>query len=195
MTIKLVEGENGYELKEFYEEQIIGIIPETNNYHYEMIDGVNHVCCEGYIFKSYSNGGAELIENCDSKGVSMEISVQEGDFVDKVYHINKYQYQAVTILGDHTPQGMNGTCHIKKFSFDNNAKQTIESINEEIQRLNHGKEDFIMENKKVDETVVEPIVEETEEVVAVEPVVEPEVARADRCRLPHDAADPRHRLE
>lgn len=174
MSIKLVEGKDGYELKEFYEEQIIGIIPETNDYHYEMIDGVNHVCCTGYIFKSYSNGGAELIEDCDCKGVSMEISVDEGNFVNKIYHINKYQYQAVTILGDHVPQGMNGTCNIKKFSFDSNAKQTIESINEEIQKINHGKEDFTMENntvefeeqKKVDDTIVENVPVGTEEVDA-----------------------------
>lgn len=176
MSVRLVEGKDGYELKEFYEEQIIGVIPETNDYHYEMIDGVNHVCCTGYIFKSYSNGGAELIEDCDSKGVSMEISVEEGNFVDKVYHINKYQYQAVTILGDHVPQGMNGTCNIKKFSFDSNAKQTIENINEEIQKINHGKEDFTMENntvefeenKKVDDTEVEAVVQEPEEIPATE---------------------------
>ena len=171
MSVRLVEGKDGYELKEFYEEQVIGIIPETNDYHYEMIDGVNHVCCTGYIFKSYSNGGAELIEDCDCKGVSMEISVEEGNFVNKVYHINKYQYQAVTVLGDHVPQGMNGTCNIKKFSFDTNAKQTIESINEEIQKINHRKEDFIMENntvefeekKKVDDVVIEDIQEKPEE--------------------------------
>lgn len=187
MSVRLVEGKDGYELKEFYEEQIIGVIPETNDYHYEMIDGVNHVCCTGYIFKSYSNGGAELIEDCDSKGVSMEISVEEGNFVDKVYHINKYQYQAVTILGDHVPQGMNGTCNIKKFSFDSNAKQTIENINEEIQKINHGKEDFTMENntvefeetKKVDDTVVETEPQEPEEAhateVETEDKAEPEV--------------------
>lgn len=187
MSVRLVEGKDGYELKEFYEEQIIGVIPETNDYHYEMIDGVNHVCCTGYIFKSYSNGGAELIEDCDSKGVSMEISVEEGNFVDKVYHINKYQYQAVTILGDHVPQGMNGTCNIKKFSFDSNAKQTIENINEEIQKINHGKEDFTMENntvefeetKKVDDTVVETEPQEPEEdhatEVGTEDKTEPEV--------------------
>lgn len=187
MSVRLVEGKDGYELKEFYEEQIIGVIPETNDYHYEMIDGVNHVCCTGYIFKSYSNGGAELIEDCDSKGVSMEISVEEGNFINKVYHINKYQYQAVTILGDHVPQGMNGTCNIKKFSFDSNAKQTIENINEEIQKINHGKEDFTMENntvefeekKKVDDTVVETEPQEPEEdhatEVETEDKAEPEV--------------------
>lgn len=187
MSVRLVEGKDGYELKEFYEEQIIGVIPETNDYHYEMIDGVNHVCCTGYIFKSYSNGGAELIEDCDSKGVSMEISVEEGNFINKVYHINKYQYQAVTILGDHVPQGMNGTCNIKKFSFDSNAKQTIENINEEIQKINHGKEDFTMENntvefeetKKVDDTVVETEQQEPEEdnatEVETEDKAEPEV--------------------
>ena len=184
MSIKLIEGKDGYELKEFYEEQIIGIIPETNDYHYEMIDGVNHVCCTGYIFKSYSNGGAELIEDCDCKGVSMEISVEDGNFVDRVYHINKYQYQAVTVLGDHIAQGMNGTCNIKKFSLNSDAKQTIKNINEEIQKIKHGKEDFAMENntvafdeqRKVDDVVEEvktPAIEETEEVPAME--VETEV--------------------
>ena len=177
MSVKLIEGKEGYELKEFYEEQIIGIIPESNDYHYEMIDGVNHVCCTGYIFKSYSNGGADLIEECDSKGVSMEISVEEGNFVNKIYHINKYQYQAVTILGDHVPQGMNGTCNIKKFSFDSSAKQTIENINEEIQKINHGKEDFTMENntvefeekKKVDDTVIEEVENKPEEITEDKP--------------------------
>ena len=148
MSINLVKGENGYELQEFYEEQVIGIIPETNDYHYELIDGVNHVCCTGYIFKSYSNGGADLVANCDSKGVSMEIAVNSGNLVDDIYHIDNYQYQAVTILGDHVPQGMNGTCNIKKFSFNNDTKETIKSICEEIQKLNQRKEDTFMEDAK-----------------------------------------------
>lgn len=148
MSINLVKGENGYELQEFYEEQVIGIIPETNDYHYELIDGVNHVCCTGYIFKSYSNGGADLVANCDSKGVSMEIAVNSGNLVDDIYHIENYQYQAVTILGDHVPQGMNGTCNIKKFSLNNNTKETIKSICEEIQKLNQRKEDTFMEDAK-----------------------------------------------
>lgn len=163
MSIKLVEGKDGYELREFYEEQIIGIIPETNDYHYELIDGVNHVCCTGYIFKSYSNGGADLVYDSDGKGLSMEISVKEGHFEGDVYHIDKFEYHAVTILGDHVQQGMNGTCSIKKFSL-NDSRQTIENMNEEIQKLNQGKEDFSMEVennlefeevKKVDEPVVE----------------------------------------
>ena len=163
MSINLVKGENGYELQEFYEEQVIGIIPETNDYHYELIDGVNHVCCTGYIFKSYSNGGADLVANCDSKGVSMEIAVNSGNLVDDIYHIENYQYQAVTILGDHVPQGMNGTCNIKKFSFNNDTKETIKSICEEIQKLNQRKEDTFMEDaKKVEfeETRKEDVVEE-----------------------------------
>ena len=186
MSIKLVEGKDGYELKEFYEEQVIGIIPESNEYHYEMIDGVNHVCCTGYIFKSYSNGGAELIQDCDSKGVSMEISVEQGDFVDRIYHINKYQYQAVTVLGDHVPQCMNGTCNIKKFSFDSDAKQMIKDLCEEIQKTNDRKEDFTMneetvvfeETKKVDDTEVEikdTEVAPEEDVPVIEEAVETEI--------------------
>ena len=185
MSIKLVEGKDGYELKEFYEEQIIGIIPESNDYHYEMIDGVNHVCCTGYIFKSYSNGGAELIQDCDSKGVSMEISVEQGDFVDRVYHINKYQYQAVTVLGDHVPQGMNGTCNIKKFSFDSDIKQKIKDMCEEIQKTNDRKEDFTMENetvvyeetRKIDDTEVE--IKDTEVEDADVPAIEEEVVETE----------------
>lgn len=163
MSINLVKGENGYELQEFYEEQVIGIIPETNDYHYELIDGVNHVCCTGYIFKSYSNGGADLVANCEYKGVSMEIAVNSGNLINDIYHIDNYQYQAVTVLGDHVPQGMNGTCNIRKFSFNNDTKQTIENICEEIQKLNQRKEDTFMEDaKKVEfeETRKEDVVEE-----------------------------------
>lgn len=184
MSINLVKGENGYELQEFYEEQVIGIIPETNDYHYEMIDGVNHVCCTGYIFKSYSNGGADLVANCESKGVSMEIAVNSGNLVDDLYHIENYQYQAVTILGDHVSQGMNGTCNVKKFSLNQDTKQTIKNICEEIQKLNQGKEETFMEKeteivefeetRKVDDEVIEDITPEPEPEPEPETQEEPE---------------------
>lgn len=135
---KIVQGEDGNELKEYFLEKPIGVIPETNEYEIEEIDGVNHVTCIGYIWKTYSNEGYDLISEAGEKGVSMEISVEEGkkDKKTGLYHINKYSYLGVTVLGDSVTPAMGDTCKLTTFSSnEENLKFALEELTKEVEKL------------------------------------------------------------
>ena len=135
---KIVQGENGSELKEFYLEKPIGVIPETNEYAIEEIDGVEHVTCIGYIWKTYSNEGYDLISESGEKGVSMEISVEEGNKDKKtgLYHINKYSYLGVTALSDSITPAMGDTCKLTTFSSNEESfKFALEELTKEVEKL------------------------------------------------------------
>ena len=138
VTTKIVQGENGSELKEFYLEKPIGVIPETNEYAIEEIDGVEHVTCIGYIWKTYSNEGYDLISESGEKGVSMEISVEEGNKDKKtgLYHINKYSYLGVTALSDSITPAMGDTCKLTTFSSNEESfKFALEELTKEVEKL------------------------------------------------------------
>ena len=53
------------------------MIPETNNYFYEEINGETYLGCYGYIWKSYSNDAYDILLEDEEKEVSMEILVKE----------------------------------------------------------------------------------------------------------------------
>ena len=80
METRIKDSDKGYEVETFYLEKPIGVIPESCNPRYEVIDGLNHLIVDGYIWKSYSNGSYKLIENNLFKGVSMEIEVLDGNW-------------------------------------------------------------------------------------------------------------------
>lgn len=135
---KIVQGEDGNELKQYFLEKPIGVIPETNEYAIEEIDGVNHVTCIGYIWKTYSNEGYDLISEAGEKGISMEISVEEGkkDKKTGLYHINKYSYLGVTVLGDSVTPAMGDTCKLTTFSSkEENLKFALEELTKEVEKL------------------------------------------------------------
>ena len=85
-------------LKEHYLEVPIGVIPESNNYRLEKVNGHNWVVVDGYIWKSYSNEGFEILKRDEEKSVSMEITVNRGEFSKNVYNILDYTYLGVTVL-------------------------------------------------------------------------------------------------
>lgn len=168
---KLVQGENGHEVKQYFLERPIGLIPETNNYRIEEIDGMNHVVVDGYIWKTYSNEGLDLINETSEKGVSMEISVEDG-FKDKktgLYHITKYSYLGVTVLGDDVPPAMGDTCKLSTYSSNEEYQFALQELKNEIQKTE--KEAQYMSNPNT----TEPVVNNNDPVVAnpVDPVQEP----------------------
>lgn len=162
---KIVQGENGHDVKQFYLERPIGVIPETNNYRIEEIDGMNHVVVDGYIWKNYANEGYDLIAESGEKGVSMEISVEDGE-KDKnsgYYKIKKYSYLGVTVLGDDVPPAMGDTCKLETYSSNQEFQFAMEELNKEVKK--YQKEVETVTNTKTEP--VEPVVN------PVEPVKEP----------------------
>ena len=175
MEMRLKDSKDGFEIETYYQEKPVGVIPESCNPRYEEINGVNHLVVDGYIWKSYSNGADKIIKSSDSKGLSMEIEVLDGNYIeeDDVYDITDFRFLGVTCLGDHIEQGMNGTASISKYSASANYKKALEDIYKEIYNLER-KEDGTMEEVKIEEVVVEETetVEEVTEDVITEEVAE-----------------------
>ena len=175
MEMRLKDSKDGFEIETYYQEKPVGVIPESCNPRYEEINGINHLVVDGYIWKSYSNGADKIIKSSDSKGLSMEIEVLEGNYIeeDDIYDITDFRFLGVTCLGDHVEQGMNGTASISKYSASANYKKALEDIYKEIYNLER-KEDSTVEDVKKEEVVVEEteIVEEVTEEFVSEEVIE-----------------------
>ena len=175
MEMRLKDSKDGFEIETYYQEKPVGVIPESCNPRYEEINGINHLVVDGYIWKSYSNGADKIIKSSDSKGLSMEIEVLEGNYIeeDDIYDITDFRFLGVTCLGDHVEQGMNGTASISRYSASANYKKALEDIYKEIYNLER-KEDSTVEDIKKEEVVVEEteIVEEVTEEFVSEEVIE-----------------------
>ena len=171
METRIKDGDNGFEIETYYLEKPIGVVPESCNPRYEIVDGLNHLVVDGYIWKSYSNGSYKLIENSLFKGVSMEIEVLDGKWneLEDVYDITDYRYTGITILGNHVEPAMGDTCRVQKYSVCANYKEALSDIYKEIYSLER-REDNMEELKN--ELIVE---ETTEEVVEVQEVEAEEV--------------------
>lgn len=181
---KIVQGDNGSEVRQFYLERPIGVVPETHNYRIEEIDGMNHVVVDGYVWKTYANEGYDLITESGEKGVSMEISVEDGakDKKSGIYQIKKFSYLGVTVLGDDVTPAMGETCKLETYTSNEEFQFAMDELNKEV--IKYQMEVGTVENTQVNDPVVEPVqdpvveptqTEPTEPVVTepTEPVVEP----------------------
>ncbi|MCC0684074.1 hypothetical protein [Clostridioides sp. ZZV14-6345] len=131
---KLIKTENGYQLKYFYLEQPIGLFSESCNPRYEIIDEVEHLVADCYIWEGYCNESYQLIiDNDGTKDISMEIKTIESEENSDtgVTDIKKFQFRGVTILGDEVEQGMNGTCNLNIYS-NNEYDVFVQEMNNKI---------------------------------------------------------------
>lgn len=138
-------------LKEHYLEVPIGVIPESNNYRLEKVNGHNWVVVDGYIWKSYSNEGFEILKRDEEKSVSMEITVNRGEFSKNVYNILDYTYLGVTVLGSDVAPGISGAKIKMDFSTNDNTEffNAVKELNKML------KEELQSEVKQVDKTTLE----------------------------------------
>lgn len=161
---KIIKNGSKFDIETFYMETPIGIIPESCNPRYVEMDGEMYFQVDGYIWTNYSNGAYKLVEDNEFKGVSMEIKILDGDWDDYgTYNINKYVYEGVTILGDHTRSGIAGA-KITKYSECADYKKALQDIYKEIYSLESEVE--AMENQVTE--VIEEVVDAVEEVVETE---------------------------
>lgn len=159
---KIIKNENGeIDLEIIYVESPMGLVPETNNYHYEEVDGEKWVVVDGYIWKIYCKDAYEILKNADKK-ISMEISVNEDHIDDDgEYWIDEYEYNAITMLGETKNPAMGDNATISMYEISNKQEfmKSFESLsneinlhlNKEVKRM--GKEN----NKKVFEKSAEQI--------------------------------------
>ncbi|MGL4454137.1 MAG: hypothetical protein ACRDDY_19565, partial [Clostridium sp.] len=154
---KIIKTDEGYDLKYFYLETPVGIFPESCNVRYEEIDGENHMVADAYIWEGYSNETLELLEDNEGcKDVSMEITVLDSEKdEDGILNINKFQFNAVTLLGSEVIQGMNGGCNISVYS-KSDYEDFVNKITDKIYSVEEKEEDGLEnENKNVNPEVQE----------------------------------------
>lgn len=115
----------------------IGIIPggDESDYHIEVRDDKHYVVVDGYIWNDYANEALEILERDGIKGQSMEIRVDEYNWVDTeddfYVDIKKYRYTGLCLLGDDVTPAMTGAkAEVVSFSVNDQKK-----YNQAIQEL------------------------------------------------------------
>ena len=117
-------------VKEYYLEQPIGVIPETNDYFMEEIDGETYLGCYGYIWKCYSNDAYDILEEDQEKEISMEVLIRNCTYDRKGRcHINSFEFLGITCLGANVPGAMGDKCTINmSFSTDEENQEFFKSV-------------------------------------------------------------------
>ena len=176
-----VDDDGKIKVKEYYKEIPIGVIPETNNYFFEEIDGETYLGCYGYIWKCYSNDAYDVLLEDEEKEVSMEILVKECSY-DKQNrcNIDKFEFLGVTVLGAKHPGAMGREATINmNFSANEDNKEFFEAV-ENLNKIlkNQRKEGIDMDNieeKDLQVEFEEVIEEEKIELEIEETIVEEQV--------------------
>mgnify|MGYP001198098765 FL=1 len=156
---------NDGEYRIIYDEQPIGVIPETNNYEIAEYNGRNYVFVDCYCWRDYSNYAEAIIERDKTINLSMEIYVDEYRYNNqtKIYEILKYRYKGITLLGNSVGTGMiEAKATTEEFSLKNSDKfnEMMTELNEELSKhSNHSLASSCMtfSNKKEDNELEEKL--------------------------------------
>lgn len=126
-------GENWY--REVYEEVPIGVVPETNNYTIEEVEGRFYVFVDAYVWRDYSNLAEHIIKRDKEIKLSMEIKVNkyEIDQDDPIMHIIDYKYCGITFLGNHLETGMKNT-KATLLDYSKETKDNFEKLQKELSK-------------------------------------------------------------
>ena len=124
------DSDGKIKIKEYYLEQPIGVIPETNDYFMEEINGETYLGCYGYIWKCYSNDAYDILEEDQEKEISMEILIRNCTYDRKgLCHINSFEFLGITCLGANVPGAMGDKCTINmSFSTDEENQEFFKSV-------------------------------------------------------------------
>lgn len=111
-----------------YDEKVVGIIPETNNFElvYDDETGNFYVYVDALLYRSYGNYVCDILESRGNiTDVSMEIGCNKVAFSakEKCLDVEEMTALGVTLLGQRTRPGMIKS-HAKVFSLDEDNKQT-----------------------------------------------------------------------
>lgn len=179
MEYKIVQGEDGYEVKVHHIERIYGFVPQdaeiTTEYNEE--EDVTFLVTDGVLWKNYLDEVEDILNNKDGNTeVSMEISVQDyEDMEDGTPNITEYTFEGITMLG--VAPAMKGA-NLQIFS--SNVSDFKEELKELVKAYSLEKEGNVLDNsiqqveptvEPIEEPTVEPTIEFSEEIIE-EPVVE-----------------------
>lgn len=135
-----------------YDEVPVGIIPETNNIHYEHNDenDKNYVVVDGYLYEEYSKA-PEIVRRDGGCFCSIELSISEMKFdgKTKLLHLTSFDVSGITLLGktedgDTVMPGMEQAhVEIKDFSkkensmFSQEIVQKLDELKEKLDNLSN----------------------------------------------------------
>lgn len=125
------------EFKIIYDELIVGVIPETNNYEVIECDGKQYAFADCYIFREYSNYFEDFIEENQESKLSMEIFVDESNYDKKnnTYAVTKFRYKGITFLGKNYGTGMIGAkAVVSNFEEKETLFTLLSDLKSEIER-------------------------------------------------------------
>ena len=128
--------------------EVVGLIPETNNAHFEVrddlsTDGIprNYLVAEGMVWTR----NMELLQVLiDREGVitnSLEIALNDTELTDSgVTLVNDFTFEALCFLGEHVEEGMAGSTSFVTFSKENNENLDVKSsIDKALEAFNLSK--------------------------------------------------------
>lgn len=148
---KLKDGE----FKIIYDELIVGVIPETNNYEVVECDGRYYAFADCYIFREYSNYFEDYIEENKQSKLSMEILVDKSNFnkSTNTYDIIDFRYKGITFLGKNYGTGMIGAEATSFSSHKTGLFDLLSNLKSEIERYQLSLKEIDINNfsKKEDE--------------------------------------------
>lgn len=131
------------ESKMIYDERVVGVIPESNNFEIVHDDerDVDFAYVDGYIYREYGNYAADVLE---AKGgitdVSAELFADEMSInaQTQVIEVDKMRMSGVTLLGEDVNPGMQGA-NAQMFAAegDNIQSQLLVVMSELTEALNH----------------------------------------------------------
>lgn len=155
---KFNEGSN----RIIYDENIVGIIPESNNFELILDDksGNYYVYVDALLYRDYGNYCCDILQNRGgTTDVSAEISCEDVSFsVEEDYYVIGKMYACgVTLLGSNVNPGMKNA-HATQFAKSNSFDEMISDV--EVVLKNYyskqiGEEVNIMEDKNNNESNIE----------------------------------------
>lgn len=126
------------EIRCFYEETPIGVVPENCNYQIEEFKGRNYVCVDFYIWRGYSNYAEDIIELLKTIKLSMEINVLRYEYnsTEDFITVLEYEYTGLTLLGNEYSTGMaDAQATVVNFSLTEEAKNLMLTMMQELKNV------------------------------------------------------------
>lgn len=156
-----------------YDEKIVGVVPETNNFELVYDDETQnwYAYVDAFLYRDYGNYACDILEKRGNKtDVSMEIGCDDISFStkDNCIDVGKMTAGAITLLGENVQPGM-VKAHAETFASDelkqNELLQVMRDLKDSLDRFtfahqtneNEGKEESTLnkENKNFEDETQE----------------------------------------
>lgn len=91
-----------------YDEQPIGVVPETNNYEVSDYNGRKYAYTDAYLWVGYCGYSEDIVKRDTEVKLSIEIDVLSYVYDSKadIYNITDFVYKGITLLGQSVGTGM-----------------------------------------------------------------------------------------